>query len=189
MSDLSDVVESANAAYGRGDFAEARRLYESVIPEATDAAKPAIFTNLGAALEGLGLFDDALGVYDRAIEIDPTHVEAWHNKAVALKDHERFEEALECFGQAAAHKVRCVVGGAPPHTPNAVSRADYGPSSSSLLFDPSFGAGSVPEPGTCRPLSATDGDGLGRLRATRRLPRPRDPARTLDARSLERWSG
>jgi len=47
-----------------------------------------------------GKFQDAIECFDRVIEMDPTHVEAWKEKGICLKEMGRYEEALQCFNRA-----------------------------------------------------------------------------------------
>ncbi|MCU0631534.1 MAG: tetratricopeptide repeat protein [Methanolinea sp.] len=47
-----------------------------------------------------GKFQDAIECFDRVIEMDPSHVEAWREKGICLKELGRYEEALQCFNRA-----------------------------------------------------------------------------------------
>ncbi|MCQ8893831.1 MAG: tetratricopeptide repeat protein [Methanolinea sp.] len=47
-----------------------------------------------------GRFLDAIECFDRVIEMDPTHVDAWREKGICLKELGRYEEALQCFDRA-----------------------------------------------------------------------------------------
>jgi len=44
-----------------------------------------------------GKFQDAVSCFDRVIDMDPNHKEAWREKGVCLKELGRYEEALQCF--------------------------------------------------------------------------------------------
>ena len=46
-----------------------------------------------AALCKLGRFEEALQVYDKALELNPDCFDAWWGKAAALRNLGRFEEA------------------------------------------------------------------------------------------------
>ena len=59
-----------------------------------------MWNNKGVALRRLGRFEEAVGCYDRALEIDPTLVEAWNGKGVALAVQGRYEEALSYYDRA-----------------------------------------------------------------------------------------
>jgi len=47
-----------------------------------------------------GNYDDALVAYDKALEIDPSHVSAWNNKGIVLSKLKRFEESISCYDKA-----------------------------------------------------------------------------------------
>jgi tetratricopeptide (TPR) repeat protein len=57
--------------------------------------------NLGGGLVGMGRLEDAVTVFDRAIEIDARNAAAWANKGNALGQLHQFREALVCFERAA----------------------------------------------------------------------------------------
>src|SRR5207244_2929141 len=43
---------------------------------------------------------DALASYDRALEINPRHANAWAGKGSCLAELERFDESIPCFENA-----------------------------------------------------------------------------------------
>ncbi|WP_292424633.1 response regulator [Methanoregula sp.] len=47
-----------------------------------------------------GRYEDAIAAFDRALEIDPSHAFAWHDRAVCLRALERNEEALASVTKA-----------------------------------------------------------------------------------------
>ena len=47
-----------------------------------------------------GRFIDAVECFDRVIEMDPAHMEAWRERGICLKELGRYEEALQCFDRA-----------------------------------------------------------------------------------------
>ncbi|MHB8603048.1 MAG: tetratricopeptide repeat protein [Nitrosotalea sp.] len=47
-----------------------------------------------------GNHDDALIAYDKALELDPSHVSAWNNKGIVLARLKRFEESISCYDKA-----------------------------------------------------------------------------------------
>jgi tetratricopeptide (TPR) repeat protein len=55
---------------------------------------------LGVSLARQGAFDDALVIFDRAIELRPDYAEAYMNRAITLARMERFEESLADFDRA-----------------------------------------------------------------------------------------
>ncbi|EGV30539.1 Tetratricopeptide TPR_2 repeat-containing protein [Thiorhodococcus drewsii AZ1] len=55
---------------------------------------------LGSALQHLGRLSEALGCFQRVLDIDPRFVLAYANMGAALSDLGRFDEALNCYDQA-----------------------------------------------------------------------------------------
>ncbi|HOT03916.1 MAG TPA: tetratricopeptide repeat protein [Methanolinea sp.] len=47
-----------------------------------------------------GKFLEAVSCFDRVIEMDPTHVNAWTEKGICLKELGRYDEAVQCFNRA-----------------------------------------------------------------------------------------
>jgi tetratricopeptide (TPR) repeat protein len=45
-------------------------------------------------------YEDAIVNYDKAIEINPSHVSAWNNKGIALSRLKRYENAINCYDKA-----------------------------------------------------------------------------------------
>jgi tetratricopeptide (TPR) repeat protein len=58
-----------------------------------NGAKPAYHTNLGNVLQRQSRFEEAVGCYDRAIDLQPESVAAYSNRGVALQFLGRLEEA------------------------------------------------------------------------------------------------
>ncbi|MCJ7424616.1 tetratricopeptide repeat protein [Candidatus Bathyarchaeota archaeon] len=48
----------------------------------------------------MGRFVEAMGYFDRAVEINPQLAEAWNDKGSCLARLGRFDEALRCFDRA-----------------------------------------------------------------------------------------
>lgn len=46
-----------------------------------------------------GKFQDAIGCFDRVIEMDPNHVDAWREKGICLNELGRYDAALQCFNR------------------------------------------------------------------------------------------
>ena len=49
-----------------------------------------------------GKFQDAMACFDRVIELDPRHRDAWNGRGVCLKELGRYEEAVQCFDRVIA---------------------------------------------------------------------------------------
>jgi tetratricopeptide (TPR) repeat protein len=56
--------------------------------------------NKGVSLAGLGRYQEAIICYDKAIEINPTYVDAWYHKGNALFNLAREEEGLQRYEEA-----------------------------------------------------------------------------------------
>jgi len=56
--------------------------------------------NLGALLDRLEHYEEAIRAFDKAIELNPDVPVAWYNKGVALANLEKHDEALRAFDKA-----------------------------------------------------------------------------------------
>jgi Flp pilus assembly protein TadD len=63
-------------------------------------AKPAYLTTLGIALLNLGRRDDAVRVFDTAVQLKPDDASLWSNLANALIEAGHVSDALLCLGRA-----------------------------------------------------------------------------------------
>lgn len=60
--------------------------------------------NKGKGLGDLGLIDESLECFDKAIALNPSLAEAWLNKGASLSEKVQNTEAMRCFDQALAIK-------------------------------------------------------------------------------------
>lgn len=90
----------ASEAFERGDYAAALALWRELLGSVDEAQRHAVLTNIGACLERLGDVEAAIAAYDDALRLQPEHVEALHNRAVALKAAQRLGDALSSFDAA-----------------------------------------------------------------------------------------
>jgi hypothetical protein len=58
--------------------------------------------NKGVELLNAGRHKEAIGWFEKALEIDPRHANAWNDKGVALANLKRHEEGIQCFDKALA---------------------------------------------------------------------------------------
>jgi tetratricopeptide (TPR) repeat protein len=63
-------------------------------------AKPSYLTTLGTALLKLGRREEALQVFDKAVQLEPDGADLWRQLGSALVDAGRSDEALLCFQHA-----------------------------------------------------------------------------------------
>jgi tetratricopeptide (TPR) repeat protein len=56
--------------------------------------------NQGEALLEAGRFNDSIEAYDRAIQLDPSNIEALNKKAYALDSLGRYESAIQCLNRS-----------------------------------------------------------------------------------------
>ena len=63
-------------------------------------AKPAYLTTLGLAQSALGRHNEALGSFERALQLVPNDAQLWWHKGMAFIAMNAFFEALPCFEQA-----------------------------------------------------------------------------------------
>ncbi len=94
-------ARKANAAFERGNYAEAVQLYRQAIEQDPDNAK--LHFNLGSALNQLGQKDEASEAYSRFTELTDSPLDqslADYNMGRMLADDENYEEALDYFRNA-----------------------------------------------------------------------------------------
>jgi len=55
------------------------------------------YTMLGNCQECLSRNEDAIASYNKALQIDPSHADAWFNKGMVLKKIGQNKEAMQCI--------------------------------------------------------------------------------------------
>lgn len=80
MTSWLTLAQSSEAlqVFDRGDYAEAARLYEAQLSNSPEADAN-LYYNLGVCYAQMGHIVDAATNYERALYINPTHMEARHN--------------------------------------------------------------------------------------------------------------
>ncbi|MGW8248192.1 MAG: tetratricopeptide repeat-containing sulfotransferase family protein [Acidiferrobacterales bacterium] len=81
-----------------GNFSEAEAFARQAIERGLDNA--ASLNTLGAALAAQGKFEESIGIFDRAVQLDPRNLQAWLNLASANFHANRLQEAKEAYHQA-----------------------------------------------------------------------------------------
>lgn len=87
-----------------GTLAQLRKNYQAAIDWHTRAIqkepKAEYITCLGMALQGAGLYDEAVKAFDQALKLTPDNAEIWTGVGNALKQIGRFAEATNCLQRA-----------------------------------------------------------------------------------------
>ena len=96
---------SAEAFYYFGKHFLDKKLFENAVAAFRQSLQRAGdfyegLHDLGVALAGCGKPEVALGLYDKALALNPASYQALFNKGVALDDLKRFDEALHNYDQA-----------------------------------------------------------------------------------------
>ena len=84
--------------FEQGDYRGAARLYLKLIE--LDPTDPTLRTSLAGCLGALGRFDEAMEELNRAIEIAPLSVEAYHNRAVIRERQGQVDLAVADYSTA-----------------------------------------------------------------------------------------
>lgn len=84
----------------RKNYEQARIHYEHAL--LSDPHSIPLKTNLGAALYGLGLHDEAIKNYDQVLQLQPSNSMAWFNRGIALLERYEFEAARNDFDKVLA---------------------------------------------------------------------------------------
>jgi len=100
-TDADAIRRLANLNYDIANWARCRELYERYLRLRPGDAD--VLTDLGVALRGLGQFQDALGRFDQAQQLQGDHWQSIYNEVVVLafdlKDMPRARQALQRLRQ------------------------------------------------------------------------------------------
>lgn len=67
---------------------------------AANKSNPSEWLDKGNALRKMGMYDEAINAYNRAIDLNPELAEPWYNNGVALFDQGRYNESIEAYDRA-----------------------------------------------------------------------------------------
>ncbi len=100
--DDSNLIQvEADIAYGQGDIAHYNKLMQEMI--ALEPNNPALYNNFGVASAKLGLKEEAIGYYKKALELDPNNPGAQVNIAVLILEGEgALNEKMNALGTSNA---------------------------------------------------------------------------------------
>jgi len=100
-----DSIQSANAAYAKGDFAKAIELYEAALKEKGESAT--IYYNLGNSYYKANKIAPSILNYERALLLDPGNSDIRFNLEMAkLKTVDKIEPVGEFFLTSWFHSVQ-----------------------------------------------------------------------------------
>ncbi len=98
MNDLEALSETAVEHHQVGSLVVAKALYKQILRK--NPQHIGVLNNLGAALDGLGLFDEAISCFRKPLAIRDDSVKALNNLGSTLHVVDRLEEAGDCFRRA-----------------------------------------------------------------------------------------
>lgn len=79
---LKDSLDSANAAFARGDYQKSFRLYNTIIEEG-NFKNPDLYYNRGVAAYRKGELGSAIWSFEKCLLLDPGHEDAQYNLSLA----------------------------------------------------------------------------------------------------------
>jgi Flp pilus assembly protein TadD len=104
-NDMNLIQVEADMAYKQGNIARYNELMQEMI--SLDPTNPDLFNNLGVANAKLGLKEEAIKYYNKAIELNPENPGALINTAVLILDGEKqYNEQMNALGTSKADYAR-----------------------------------------------------------------------------------
>lgn len=92
------LKEQGNAAYGRGEYELAVKLYSQALE--VDSANHVLYSNRSAAHAAMGNFDQALEDANECVKLNPAWIKGHTRKAAAETGLKRYKEASETYRNA-----------------------------------------------------------------------------------------
>ena len=99
MSRDARIAEAVDR-HRAGKLDEAEAAYRDILADVPD--NPGVLHNLGIIAAQSGRRTEAIALFDRAIEADPGYVSAHFNRANALRQEGRADDAIESYRRAVA---------------------------------------------------------------------------------------
>lgn len=99
---IAQQIHDGKAAFERGDFRTALKLFRQVLLSHPDFAD--VHNYVGLCLSFLGEPQEAIAAFDEALERNPAYVEAHINRALTLNNVGRVDEGREAFERAARYE-------------------------------------------------------------------------------------
>jgi tetratricopeptide (TPR) repeat protein len=103
IQDVEAVFHLGNTFYHLKQYVQSLDAYERVLNLGafSDAVQPAVvWRNKGAVLQSQKKYDQAIGAYDRALQLDPTYASAWRNKGDIQQELENYSAAIIAYDRA-----------------------------------------------------------------------------------------
>lgn len=93
--DAEDLYKQAQERAIAGDHTTAVNYLVKAIDKSPTYKEA--YTMLGNCQECLDKNEDAIASYNKALELDPSHADAWFNKGMILKKMGRTKESTQCI--------------------------------------------------------------------------------------------
>ncbi len=97
-SDYSDLLNLAREKFHLGDYQSAEPLLTQVLLR--NNGQPEIYQMLGSIYYDHGKFSRAIDFFKKALDVDPTYIEASVGLSILLNDLGRYKEGQEVFEKA-----------------------------------------------------------------------------------------
>lgn len=98
------LLDEGDNKFDAADYARTEKAYreasEMAAKSGNEALQSLCLNVLGAALGAQGKDEEALPLFEKALELEPNFPWVWHNKGIANSELERYEEALSSFNEA-----------------------------------------------------------------------------------------
>ena len=95
-------IAEAVEVHRLGKLSDAEAAYRDILEESPES--PGVLHNLAVIAAGSGRRPEAVGLFDRAIALEPGYVSAHFNRANALREEGREADALDAYRRTAALK-------------------------------------------------------------------------------------
>jgi len=94
------LITSAQAAFGVGDFAKAADCFDKLIKSGALADPSMGYMNKGVALRQLKKFDEAISCFQEVLQRNPGNPQATNNIAQVYSDKKEYKKAVTFLDQA-----------------------------------------------------------------------------------------
>ena len=102
QSPPQEAIDQLVNLYNQGQLSAVVKQAQSLTKEYPEAF--IIWNILGASTAQIGMLDEAIDAYKKAISLKPDYAEAYSNLGVTLKDQGKLDEAIEAYNKALSLK-------------------------------------------------------------------------------------